>query len=345
MSITLKELAKKNNLSVATFSRVLNNKGNVKEETRILVEEALKEAGYIPNKIASSLKNNSTKTVGIIIPDICEVFFSGIISGIDTELSKHGYAILLADSKEQLDKEEKYLNLFLQQRVDALVYATSFINDCGAEIYLKTGIPVVFIDNLPNNIKMPYDAVLTNNYEAGRMGAKHLLELGHKNIAVITGIDATPSSERLNGVRQEYAAAGYSIPDELVTYGYFKEKDGVECMAKLLDQKEKHPFTAVVVMHEMMAAGAIKVIKSHGLRIPEDISLLGYDIHDRMGLAVPAITTIKQPEEKIGNITAKLLLDRLNAKQQEGIEAMNREIGQKILLDPIFEKRESCIAI
>ena len=345
MSVTLKDIANELGISVSTLSRVLNNKGNVNKETQQRVEAALDAANYVPNTIARALKKNNTQVVGIIIPDIRERLFSEIVVGIDSELFDHGYSILLADSNESGKKENFYLDILMQQRVDALVLATSTIYDCRAENYLNAGIPSVFIDSLPYNITKHYDAVLVDNHLAGRIGAQYLLELGHTKVAIITGIDATPAIERSRGFQETYIKAGHPIPDTLIVGGYFKEKDGVECMEKLLAHRDKYPFSAVVVMFEMMVAGAFKVLKENGLSVPKDISLLGYDVHDKMGMSIPAITTVNQPEVEIGKITANLLIKRLKVKQEKGIESMKQSVGQKILLTPTLYVHDSCMKL
>ena len=343
LSVTLKEIANQLGISVSTLSRVINNKGNVNRVTQERVEEALSKANYVPNTIARALKMNNTNIVGIIIPDIRERLFSEIISGIDGELFDYGYSILLADSNESGEKEKFYLDILMQQRVDALVLATTTIYDCRAENYLDAGIPTVFIDSLPHNITKQYDAVLVDNYLAGRIGAQYLLDLGHTDVAVITGINATPAIERLRGFQDTYSNAGAPIPDTLISSGYFKKKDGIECMGELLALRSKNPYTAVVVMFEMMVAGAFEVLREHGLKVPEDISLLGYDVQDKMGLAVPAITTVNQPENKIGKITASLLLDRLKVKRDKGVGQMKQDEGHKILLTPFLHIADSCV--
>lgn len=343
-SNTLKDIAEKLNVSVSTVSRAVNNKSYVKEETRQKVLQALKEYHYVPNEIARSLKSQSTKTIGVIIPDICEVFFGQVIKGIDEVVSQAGYTIIVSDSGESKTNEERDLEMLFQKRVDALVLATVELKGKKVLRFLESDIPVVFIDNLPV-IDREIDCVMIDNEKASSIAMRHLIGLGHREIAVIIGsIEETTGYDRMIGYKNALREAGIPVDERLIAYGNYKENKGYECMCALLDNMEEAPFTAVYVTSEMMTFGAIKAINDRGLRIPDDISLIGFDVHDKTGLVVPGITTVRQPENQIGTQTGKLLIQQLHNKNSQQTKQKAR-INHKILLDPYLEIKQSCQAV
>ena len=346
MPKTLKEIALELNTSVSTVSRVVNNKDNVNEGTRARILKALKSLDYKPNQIARSLKNNSTSVIGIIIPDIRERFFCEIIRGVDTIVSEHGYSILLVDSNENAKKEEQYLDLLFQQRVDALIIATV---TSGRKVlpYLEHHIPVVFIDNLPK-IDAPYDAILLDNVQASKMAMSLLIGKGHKRIGIIAGTQSeTTGFDRLLGYRLALSEANIEIDEQLITYGNNKEETGYQCMEKLILQSQNVPVEAVFSTAEGMTYGAIKAMRDHHVRFPDDIAIMGFDVHDKSGLITPGITTVRQPEHLNGKLTAELLLRRLEnlhkeQETREKIQSSGLETGQRTLLSPYLEIKSSC---
>lgn len=323
---TLKDIADKLNLSISTVSRAVNNKTYVKEETRKRVLEALEEYNYVPNEIARSLKLQSTKTIAVIIPDICETFFGEIIKGIDKVVSPKGYSIIVADTNENSENEKNYLEMFRQKRIDALVYATVDLSGLPIKKYLPNLI-TVFIDNIPN--LKDIDSVTIDNEQASRLAVEYLLEEGHRQIAAIIGsVKETTGYARREGYLRTLKENGVEVDEMLIQYGNYKEDDGFGCMESLIQNKAAHPFTAVYVTSEKMTFGAIKAIREYGLRMPDDISLVGFDVQDKAQLINPSITSIRQPENMIGNRVGELLLRRLQEKDR-GVSS-----AEQILLRP-----------
>ncbi len=343
MASSLKAIAAKYKMSVGTLSKVINNQEGISQRTRERVLEILEKEHYIPNNIARSLRKNSTGIIGVIIPDIKQQFFNMITRGIERDISKEGYLILLSDTEESPDKEKQYLELMFRQCVDALVVATVDAKHIDLQKIYNMGIPVVFIDTIPET-DLSLDAVLVDDYLIGEKIAKYLLRLGHKKIAAITGNgeDSTPSVKRLEGLVDTCRKSGCPIPGELMCRVGYEETCGYEAMRKLLSDRKNRPFTAVAVMHELISVGAIRAIREHGLKIGEDISLIGCDLNERIQLSTPQITNVKQPEQEIGQMVASLLLQRLKQKQMGGTGEMLQDIGRKVLLSPIMDIRESC---
>jgi LacI family transcriptional regulator len=336
---TLKDIAEKLDISISTVSRVVNNKEYVNPNTRKKVLEGLAKYNYVPNQVARSLKKQSTKTIGIVVPDISENFFAQIIKGIDEVLGKHKYSIILADSDESPKKEEKYLELLYQNRIDGLILATVSKEYNTLRMYFSNSIPVIFIDNIPDLVE-DIDCVIINNKKASEMAVNHLIECGHSQIAVIIGSpNETSGYERLDGYKRALEDNNISINENLIKYGNYKENTGYLCMKELLENKVSQQFTAVYIGSEKMTYGAMKAIKEFGLKIPKDIALVGFDVHDKSGLISPGITSIRQPESNIGNIVGDLMISRLEEKNQK-IKKKNG-IKQRIVLEPNLEIKKS----
>ena len=340
MSVTtLKDIADKLGVSVSTVSRAVHNKMYVKKETKERVLLALQQYNYIPNEIARSLKAHSSMTIGIVIPDICEIFFGGIIKGIDSVVSPHGYTIIMADTNESKENEKKCLEMLYQKRIDALVLATVDLTGESVKRFLDSAIPVIFIDNIPklDNII----SITINNRIASKIAVNQLIKAGHTEIATIIGsIEETTGFERMQGYKEAIEHAGFTFYSELVQFGKYKEQDGFHCMDRLLKQRSKKPFTAVYVTSEMMTFGAIKAIQKHGLKIPEDISVVGFDVHDKAGLLYPKIATIRQRENLIGKKTGEMLMEWLKNGEEKNMQLWNLK---KILLQPEFVYGESIL--
>lgn len=343
---TLKDIAKELNMSVSTISRVVNNKEYVNPQTRKKVLEGLDKFDYVPNQVARSLKKQATKTIGILVPDISENFFSQIIKGIDDILGEFKYSIILADSNESAEKEEKYLKLLFQNRIDALVLATVSSEYSVLETYFDSNTPVVFIDNIPH-VERDIDCVIINNSKASIIAINHLIENGNSRIAIIIGSPKeTTGYERLEGYKRALSQNNIPIDENLIKYGNYKEDTGYSCTKELLSNIDKHPFTALYVGSEKMTYGAIKAIQEHGLKIPNDIALVGFDVHDKSGLINPGITTIRQPEKSIGNIVADLIVKRIQQKKQQKKQSKTSTdevniLRQRIVLEPILEIRDT----
>ncbi len=332
MPSNLKDVAKKLDISIATVSRVVNNKGYVKAETRERVLAALKELDYTPNMVARSLKCKTTKTIGVLIPDITEPFFDFVIKGIDSVLRESGCSMILCDTDEDVKKEVEYLGLLAEKQIDGVILATvsphsEFIDG----VIERRRMPVVFIDNLPNTSKN-IDAVIIDNRLASRMAVGHLIECGHKNIGIITGkTDETTGYERLAGYREALGDNGIEVRESLIRVGDYKEDSGY---GKMLELLESNPdMTAVYVISSKMTYGAVKAIRSRGLRIPDDIAVVGFDIHDASGLMSPGITTVMQPERTIGREAAELVTRLL--------ESDGEDVHRKMMLSPELVVRDS----
>lgn len=342
MAHNLKDIANEVGLSVSTISRVVNGKSYVAPATRKRVIKALREHKYAPNQIARSLKMQSTNTVGIIVPDIRD-YFANVIKGADAIFSEAGYSIILADSNESDKKEEQYLNLLYEKRIDGLVLATVSQNSKALQMYFENDIPVVFIDNLPN-LNTSYDAVLLNNVEASKMAVNYIIDCGYNKIAIISGKPTeTTAIERVDGYKHALVNHNFPVDPALIVSGDYTVQDGYRCMMELLKNREEHEFGAVFATSYKMTCGVLKAIKEKGLKCPDDIALVGFDFNDESDLFTPKVTSVLQPIESIGKLVAERLISQMKSASKDRGHDFVSTIPRRILLDPILKVGESCI--
>ncbi len=330
-SSTLKYIAKELGVSVSTVSRALNGKTVVKEATRQRVLEAAKKYNYMPNEVARSLQKSATETIAVVLPDVSETFFGTIVKEIERVVARAGYMIILADTHEKAAKEQKYLDMLFKRRIDALVLATVDLSGDSVRTFIDRGVPVVFIDNVPELDAI--DAITVDNSKASRMAVEYLCSCGHTDIATIIGSnEETTGTERLSGYKRALSENKIPFNCSLVAYGDYKQESGYNAMISLLDKRQENPFTAVYVTSEKMTYGAMRAIRDRGLCVPEDISVVGFDIHNHTDDRRQKITTIVQPEELIGQRVGEILLKRLSGDNSE----LCRE-----LLEPFLEKGDT----
>lgn len=309
---TLKDVANRLNLSVSTVSRVVNGKGYVKEETRQRVLACLEACNYVPNEVARSLQARETMTIGVVVPDLCETYFSRIIKEIDRVVAEAGYMLMVTDTGESRSQERRYLDSLYQKRVDALVLSSIDVEDPNVQRYFAAGTPVIFLDNMPHIEEKDLHYVMVDNQQASSLAVQTLIDRGHRQIALIVGAQDEPTGyERLEGYSE--ALKRNQIPEDpaLIQVGNFKKDGGYKCMQQLLQIRKEHPFTAVHVTSEMMTIGALQAIREAGLTVGEDIAVIGFDVHDDLGLANPTIACVCQPEAEVGRSIGRMLLQLL----------------------------------
>lgn len=309
---TLKDVANRLNLSISTVSRVVNGKGYVKEATRQRVLQCLEDCNYIPNEVARSLQSRETMTIGVVVPDLCETYFSRIIKELGRVVTAAGYMLIVTDSNESRSLEQRCLDDLYQKRVDAVVLSTIDTQAPKVQRYFSSGTPVVFIDNRPRLEGENIHYVMVDNHQASSLAVQALIDRGHRQIAVILGLQDEPTGyERREGYCQALERNGIRVDPELIAVGNFKKDGGYRCMQKLLQNRAEHPFTAVHVTSEMMTIGALQAIREAGLKVGSDIAVVGFDVYDDLGLATPTIATVRQPETQVGEQAGQLLLQLL----------------------------------
>jgi LacI family transcriptional regulator len=330
---TMKRIAGQLGVSITTVSKVLNNHGDISEATRARVLAKVHELGYQPNAVARSLTLRSTKTLGIVIPDLMHSFFVEIIAGIEKVASPRGYGLLLCSSNEDARKERSELEMLRQRQVDAVVLASANAegNTDVLERFTSLGVGIVMIDR-DDHPDVRCDRVVTDDLEVGRLATAHLMSLGRRAIAHIAGPPIVHAKRRADGYAAALRSAGVKGRPEWVVRGGFKDADGYRAMKKLLAARPA--VDAVFAANDPAAIGAMKAIWEAGLRVPEDIAVVGAgDITFGDLLRVP-LTTVGWSREEQGRKAAELILDRIGPHPDAKV--------QRVVIPPQLVVRQSC---
>ena len=334
MGLMLKDIADELGISLSTISRVINNKPNVNALTRDRVLNALREHDGL-HLISAHARLEINDVVAVVIPDISENYFDFVVRGIERNLWHEHIGMLLCDTMEDVEKESQFMKMLIDKHFEGIILATVDKDEKRLARYLLSGVNLVFFDNLPN-ITVNYNSVITDNVKASMLAVNHLVALGHRRIGFISGKqEETTGFERLVGYRRALELNKIAPAGSLIAYGDFKEASGYQGMLRLLD--DNPDLSAVFVSSAKMTYGALKALMDRGLQVPEDIALVGFDIHDRTGLIKPGITAIMQNEDQIGRLCAELLLRSKNQSQ-----ANRQTQSQRILLEPQLVIRGSC---
>ncbi len=309
-STTMKRIAGQLGVSITTVSKVLNNRQDIGDATRARVLAKVAELGYQPNAVARSLTLRRTHTLGIVIPDLMHSFFVEIIAGLEKVANARGYGLLLCSSNEDPKKERAELEMLRRRQVDGVVLASA--NAAGNTDLLKQlagfGVGLVMIDR-DDHPDVRCDRVVTDDAEVGRIATAHLVETGRRAIAHIAGPAIVHAKRRADGYRAALAAAGIKARSAWVARGGFMEADGYRAMKRLLTVRPR--IDGVFAANDPAAIGAMKAIWDAGLRVPDDISIVGAgDIALGDLLRVP-LTTVAWSREEQGMRAGELILDRI----------------------------------
>jgi LacI family transcriptional regulator len=307
---TIRDVAAHAGVSHQTVSRVINASSNVAEPTRARVVAAIEELGYVPSPIARSLISNRTHSLGVVTDDISDYFFAHMVAGAEAEARRRGYYLMIG-SVERGDDEGGYLRLMLERRVEGLLLARPSVPLRSDHLLTaqRAGVPFVLV--LVGSSRVPGAVTVdVDNLQGGYDATRHLLERGHRRIATITGPEEWPSAAaRLDGYRkalEEFGAAGGALEERADDWGV---ESGEAAATRLLARDED--FTALFAHSDLIALGAIARLRQAGLRVPDDVSVVGYDDLPVASVVDPPLTTVHQPMQEVGAVAAGLLLDRL----------------------------------
>jgi len=311
---TLLDIAKEVNLSKTTVSMVLNKKDiNVSEETRNKIFEVAKRLNYIPNSLARSLSTKKSYTIGFIIPDIENPFFSEMAKAIEAEAEKYGYSMILCNTFNSGNKEEEYVKLLISKLIDGIIIASSGEENRSIELLKNNEIPFVVLDRQVNE-KDDINGVFCDNKNGIKLGVKYLIEKGYKNIAFVggnnKGILANSRMEYFYEVTKEYGI----INEKLIVEEEFSLEGGIRATEKLI--KENELIDVIFYSSDVMAIGGMKCLLRKGYSIPKDIGILGYDNIGICSFIEPELTTIAQPIYIMGEESCKLLMNEINNKNK-----------------------------
>ncbi len=326
----IKNVAQHAGVSITTVSHVVNGTRFVSDTARLRVEEAVRQLGYVPSAVARSLKHNSTRTFGMVIPNNSNPYFAEIIRGVEDRCFAAGYNVILCNSNDDAERQASYLRVLAEKRIDGLVFVAT-----GSDAVVRATLgdiktPLVLLDREVAGMSNS-DLVEVNHTVGGEIATRHLLELGHPRVACISGPPGlSPSSQRRAGWVQALEVAGVERKENDLARGDFTARGGYLAMQTLLKRKPRP--TAVFVCNDLMAFGALTAAREAGISVPEQLSIVGFDDIDLAAFSAPPLTTVAQPKLQIGTLAAELLLERVET---------NRSEGRRVILDPQLKIRGS----
>lgn len=329
-NITIYDVAREANVSMATVSRVVNGNPNVKPATRKKVLEVIERLGYRPNAVARGLASKKTTTVGVIIPDISSIFFAELARGIEDIATMYKYNIILSNSDENTEKEFHLLNTMLGKQVDGIVFMGSNITDEHVREFQKSPVPIVLAASVEDTGQVPSVNI---DYEAAAFdAATSFAEQGHRNIAFVTGNQSDPiNQKKIAGYKRGLESVNLSFNEAYVAEGDYTYDSGIESFEKLIEAPVRP--TAIIVGADEMALGIVHAAQDKGYHVPDDIEVISFD-NTRLTLMVrPQITTVVQPLYDIGAVAMRLLTKLMNKETVDGQEA--------VVLPHRIEKRQS----
>ncbi|CEG25387.1 LacI family DNA-binding transcriptional regulator [Bacillus sp. B-jedd] len=306
---SIREVAKLAGVSVATVSRVLNEKGYVSEEARKKVQKAIDELDYRPNAVARSLFKKQSQTIGLMVPDIVNPFFPELARAVEDTLAKHGYTVILCNTDENAEKERTYLEMMMQKYIDGIIVAS---NTLSASQVTKYKIPVVSIDR---EISKELPSIMVENKKGAAMAVRFLKEKGRQRIAHLKGPDYVPNAlERCRGYLDEVENESW-FQESYIADGQYDMTASFNATVHLL---QKHPeIDAIFAGNDLSAIGAIKAIYKLGKKVPEDVAVVGFDGIMLSESTTPELTTVAQPIYEIGERAATALVNIIEKQPME----------------------------
>ena len=338
MALTLEQVAKLAGVSRSTVSRVVNGRPSVRDEVREQVWRVIRETGYQPHAAARSLVTRRTHVIGVIIPEavsklFTDPFFPLLLCGVTETCNAQHYGLMLSLFNGPADQAEMYRRVVGSGHLDGVLVASTRLDDPLLARLLDDHVPFVLVGRYPDE-RVNY--VDVDNVASARMAVEHLIRLGYERIGTITGpLTMAQAQDRLEGYRQALLAHRLPADGELIAEGDFTEASGYTCAHRLLSASPRALFAA----SDTMAIGALKALREAGRAVPADVALLGFDDVAIASAVEPALTTVRQPIQRLGSMAAELLLSLLDSRPGE------RALAQRIILPAELVVRDSCGAL
>jgi len=302
------DVARLARVSVATVSAVVNDKGGVSEELRLRVRDAMTALDYHPDHVARSLKIGRTHVIGMVVPDISNLFFLEVVQGLETEALQHGYSVILCNSGGSPPREQAQLTTLFSRRVDGVILACTD-SSSAYDGLMRRRFPLVFIDRVP--VGFTRGAVVSDNVQGAYEATRHLIDLGHTRIAIIAGdLRLSSGFDRVEGFRKAMQEARLPVREEYFARGDFQIESGYRCGQELFRLPE--PPTAVLSCNNKMTLGLMRSASEMRVPCPGRVSVLGFDDFEWAANFSPRLTTVAQPTHAIGRQAMKMLLGQLN---------------------------------
>jgi LacI family transcriptional regulator len=332
MTPTIKDIAARAGISYATVSRALNGKYGVSQATRDKVMALAEEMGYSPNAIAQGLVNRATKTVGLVIPDITSPFFPRVALGVEDTMMDAGFSVFLCNTNWDLEREKNALSQLARKQVDGILLSTIAGHAEEVEKQISKRLPLVYLSSYPEGTERSY--VRLDNIKGADMAVSHLLSRGRRRIAFI-GSSQEPHSleDRLEGYRKALKRAGLAQSEDLIVLGEFQEQSGYMLIRELFERGIVPD--GVFAENDLIAMGVVQGVLDSGYRVPDDISVIGFDDIPITAHREIQLSTIHQPKYRIGQYAAEIMLHQVNQEPDE------RVIERKTLQPELIVRRSS----
>ena len=327
----MRQIADRAGVSIGTVSHVINETATVRPKLRGRVLEAIRSMGYQPSALAQGLRKNRTNMLGMVIPDITNPFFPGVVRGVEDVAYKRSFRVILCNADNDPSKEESYVRELRSYHIAGLLIIPAAGADIASHLraYASASVPVVCIDRVPDGWKG--DAVLVANAEGAYLATRHLIEMGHKRLAVIAGpLGLTNAAERLKGFTRALNEARIEIEPEFVQEARFDTASGYQAALRVLRMLPRP--TAIFACNDLMAFGVLQAARELNLRCPDDVSIAGFDSLEFTKFTDPSLTSVYQPGYQLGATAARLLLQRV-----DGL----RSAPKKVLLPTELKRRNS----
>ena len=304
---TIYDVARLAGVSTATVSRALNGTGQIAAATQRAIDDAVEQLGYQPNTAARSLVTRSSQTIAVLLPEITNPFYAALVSGVQERALEAGHTLLLCTTESDPDREDDYLRLLHAKQVDGVLVDGLVLPPARIARFVRDGLPIVCLDRDVDSTRVPL--VQVDNRRGARLATEHLLSLGHRRVAHVSGAPGLGiSEERIAGYTDVHNAFGYAVDPELMAVGGFTEVGGYEATQELL-ANVRHPFTALFAANDLSALGALSALAESGLHVPGDISVVGFDDLRLSRFTTPPLTTVHQPAAEIARRATELLLE------------------------------------
>ena len=316
---TINDVAKRAGVSAMTVSRVINSTGYASSETRARVEAAVKDLGYVPNALARQLRSKRTKTIALVVSDISNPFFTTIARGVEDVAASHGFSVMYCNTDEDEAEEEQYLRVLIERQVDGVLLVPARSSGESFRLLRDHRMPVVVLDRRVAARRV--DTVRCDSEAGAHALASHLVELGHRDVAVLTGARTISTSvDRVAGCRRALEEAGLDLADARVLFGGFmfghsNQADGHRMALQVLDGQAPLP-TALFCANNFIAFGAIRALRERGLHVPDDVSVVAFDDLPDEWVSDPFLTCAAQPAYDIGHRGAELLLGQVSGDHE-----------------------------
>jgi len=325
MKKTIYDVAEEANVSIATVSKVINNKGRISESTRKRVLEVMKKLDYHPSFVASALTGKRTETLGLLIPDISNPFFSEISRTIEDRAYEQGKSVIMCNTDNNYEKEAMYVELLQRKEIDGLIITSGFQNKQLLQQLIQNDLPVVMLAH--DDPSLDISVVSVDDFKGGFIATWHLLSKGHQNIAIIAE-KVRSSKMRIYGYQEAHDSENVEVNESNILKVTASITNGQKVTKKLLERDT--PPTAIFACNDLIAIGVLKAARDKGLSIPEDLSVVGFDNTILATTTVPALTTVAQPINEMGRKIVDIVIQK--------IEKVN-EVEERVLFLPELIER------